>query len=154
MSEMKYSARGWDIADKLDIADMGIDMPSAGIVRIEPRSHVVIDTGVVFNFPIFGKLRRLITRILLGVDIAGIGGLLWPRGRHDTLIMAGIVDPGYRGTIKIKIYNPTDRVQYFGNHDFIAQLVPTFAIGVMPKRVSVVEMNTERGDKGGINIVC
>ena len=133
--------------------DIGIDLPCGDEpVTITAGEHKVIDTRVIFEFPLFGSLRRAIYKILLGIDVVGIGGLIWPRGRHETLIMAGVVDPGYRGTIKVKVYNPGPRAVRFGIMDPIAQLVPILAINTQPEfTIHLLDYVTDRGNSGGIN---
>lgn len=129
---------------------VGIDLPTkSGYEYLPPKSIRVINTGVTIKFPMFGRVRRALYKIILGVDVIGIGGLIWPRSRHNTIVLAGVVDPDYRGEIKVKVYNPTTDTIIVTEK--VAQLVPILAIDTKLERVRGISKDTERGDSGGIN---
>jgi dUTPase len=148
-------------ARKNDFTDLGIDLPSgrrtddSTVLMVRPGQFIVVDTGITFELPVFGRLRRWLTRLIFGVEATGIGGILKPRSRHNTLVMAGVVDPGYRGTIKVKVYNPNHYVVPFSRQDFVAQFVPVLSLDLklVQNYTSSIDMNTKRGEAGGINIV-
>ena len=136
--------------EKGDEADLGVDLPYGGEkIVLQPGQSIVFDTGVAFKFPLFSRVRRLFTRLLLGSEITGIGALVWPRGRHEHAVLSGVVDPGYRGTIKVRLNNPTDEpIEIEGK---VAQMVLVPSIKVDLENVHVLDKDTKRGDKGGIN---
>lgn len=131
--------------------DFGVDLPAAECVLIQPGEVVTVGTGIIFEFPLYGKIRRWITRLTLGVEVIGIGGMIWPRGRSNYDILAGVVDASYRGEIKVKIYNPLSYDIIILSGDYIAQLVPTLSLNLPLLRTQSVLSNTSRGASGGIN---
>lgn len=149
---MEYSISDNSMLDlpETKFGSVGIDLPTrSGYEYIPPGAVRTINTGVTFKFPMFGKVRRALYKIILGVDVIGVGGLIWPRSRHNTIVLAGVVDPDYRGEVKVKVYNPTnDSIVVTGK---IAQLVPILAVNTNLKRVDDISKDTPRGDSGGIN---
>ena len=135
-----------------DQLDLGYDLP--GIyedLKVEPNSMVKINTGLRVEFPLYGWFRRLTTRIMLGVNVTGVGAMIRPRGGSDIIIGSGVIDAGYRGEIVVKVINPTDRpIMLWAGKPF-AQLVPKLVID-MPTgvKIDINEMETKRGSKGGI----
>jgi len=149
---MRYTTATYALHAKRD-EDIGIDLPSLYDNLIPPRSWLVIETGVRFEFPIWCKLRRWLYKIVLGVEVVGVAGIIKPRSRHNTLVMAGVVDAGYRGTIKVKLYNPSNNDVFIRAGDRIAQLVPLLSINAQPVLSDSIRANTGRGEAGGINAV-
>ena len=72
---MRYRSNCEHASDPLD---MGIDLPGGqgNVVLARPGRVTVVDTGTVMAFPVFGRLRRFLTRLLLGVEVTGIGGII------------------------------------------------------------------------------
>jgi len=128
--------------------DMGIDLPVYGVHSIAPGEVKIIDTGITFDFPISNWVRRKLTKLIFGMEVTGVGGLVRPRSRDDIVVLAGVVDPGYRGTIKVKAYNPTGEKLFF--NQTIAQLVPTLCLHD-PLTHGEPDWDTARGKSGGIN---
>ncbi|MGY5764399.1 dUTP diphosphatase [Brachybacterium sp. DNPG3] len=116
--------------------DAGLDLVSAEDVEIAPGGRALVDTGMALALP------------------AGTVGLVCPRSglaaKHGVTVLngPGIVDAGYRGTIRVALHNtdlehPVSLVR----GDRIAQLVivPFFA----PALAIVDELeDTERADAG------
>ena len=151
---MRYTTTGICSAlPKNKELDVGIDLPASceKDYIIQPFSYEVIDTGIAFEFPIFTRLRRWLIRLVLGVDVTGIAALAWPRSRHDTLIMGGVTDCNYRGTIKAKIYNPTNKPIEYKRYDYIEQLVPILSLNLPLVFSKEISEDTDRGKAGGIN---
>jgi len=132
-------------------SDLGIDMPACGVHIIKPGDVKTINTGLSFEFPQFTKLQRFIWRLLFGIDVTGVGTLVWPKGRSEHAILAGVIDVEYRGEVKIKVYNPTDEILLFNAGDMIAQMVPVLALNIPLTKITQVNLNTDRGTSGGIN---
>lgn len=149
MNLMRYSGVFYMKKHSLDL---GIDLYAAESVVIQPGEIGVIDTGAILGFPIYTKARRFLTRLIFGIDITGIGGLIWPRGRSDYAILSGVVDAGYRGTIKVKVLNTTGDLVKIERGGRFAQIV---LVPVFHPELSIVahpDIGTSlRGDKGGIN---
>lgn len=136
-----------------DDTDLGIDLVAAETIVISPLSVAIVDTCTHIEFPLFGRFRQFISRLIFGYSATGIGALVWPRSRNDYAVLAGVVDPSYRGPIKVKIFNTSDKkiTIYYG--DKIAQLVPTVSFSVSLRQVDSIDKNTNRGERGGINLV-
>ena len=145
-----YTENPWGIAQKREL-DFGIDLPAKYGARIPPGGTDIIDTGYSFNFPVFGKLRRIFLKLLYGVDVTGVGALLWPKGSNDHAVLAGVIDAGYRGSIKVKIYNNTNEKLYIAPGDKVAQMVLAPVFHVETGHASAFDTNTSRGVSGGIN---
>jgi dUTP pyrophosphatase len=111
--------------------DAGLDLKVKETVFVPGNTYKVIDTGVCVNIP------------------KGRVGYLKAKSRSNFIVMAGVVDAGYQGTIKVKIYAIDD--ENFESGDAICQLVIE---EVDTPKVKVVEKfteETERGTSGGIN---
>jgi len=133
--------------------DIGIDLPSSNNATIMPGETVIVGTGVYFEFPTLGKIRRFITKLLLGMEIVGVGTLLWPRGSSKHAVLSGVIDVGYRGEVKVRVYNPTKYPIIFDPGEMIAQMVPVLALNIPLTNVQYVDKNTDRGEAGGIHHV-
>ena len=92
----------------------------------------VIDTGVHMEIP----------KGYVGM-IKSKSGLNVNRG----VITEGVIDAGYTGSLKVKLYNLGEDIQYFQRGDKIAQLVILPIVTPAPKLVDKFA-ETERGDNG------
>jgi dUTP pyrophosphatase len=102
--------------------DAAYDLYAAEEAVLEPLTRAVIGTGVALGLP------------------PGLAALTLPRSglaaRHGISIVnaPGLIDPGYRGEVRIILLN-TDRVEPFAVHagDRIAQLLflPLAAVSVL-----------------------
>jgi dUTP pyrophosphatase len=116
--------------------DAAFDLFSADEVTLAPLARSVVGTGVALDLP------------------AGVAALTLPRSglaaRHGiSLVNApGLIDPGYRGEVKLILLN-TDASETFAVHagDRIAQLlvVTLTRVGLV---VSADISDTERGGRG------
>lgn len=134
--------------------DLGIDLPaeaSVRVIRVKPGEIEVVNTGLQFRFPVFSWLQRKIINLIFGVDITGVGGLVWPRSRNDYVVLAGVIDTGYRGEVKVKIYNSSKETVYIDPGDLVAQLVPVLTLNIPLVETDLIETDTSRGTSGGIN---
>lgn len=135
--------------------DLGIDLYSEELAVIQPGEIATVGTGTTFEFPVFGTLRRLLTRLIFGVEVTGIGGIVKPRSKHEYDVLAGVIDAGYRGEVKVRIYNTTAETLYIPRGDRFAQmfLVPVFhpPLDIAPEGIDTD--STARGAKGGIHDV-
>ena len=111
----------------------GYDLSSAIVTIIYPGQRQVIPTGFAWQFP------------------AGLCGQIWPRSglaaRQGIDVLAGMIDPDYRGEIGVVLINHGDDVFHIKKGDRIAQmvLVPFYAFGL-----SLVDdlVETDRGADG------
>lgn len=150
MKKIKYKTIEYDPARGRE-TDLGIDVPSFGIHTVKPGGVKIIGTGVSFEFPVFTRIQRFFWRLIFGIDITGVGTLVWPRGRSEHAVLAGVIDQGYRGEVKVKVYNPTESPITFNAGELISQMVPVLTLNIPLVKVDDIDFNTDRGVSGGIN---
>ncbi len=116
--------------------DAGLDLSSAEALVIPAGGRALIDTGLALALP------------------PGTVGLVCPRSglaaKHGVTVLngPGIVDAGYRGPIKVALYN-TDPTEDFALHvgDRIAQLVVVPFLAPVLQEVEDLE-ETSRSSAG------
>lgn len=112
--------------------DAGYDLRTPYNYAIQPRSFGTIDTGVHVQIP-EGYVGFLKSKSGLNVKHSITG--------------EGVIDAGYTGSIKVKLYNSSENRYRFNKGDKIIQLVilPIFT----PELELVDDLEeTERGDAG------
>lgn len=112
--------------------DAGADLRTPHDVIIMPKDSAVIDTGVHIELPpnTVGMLKSK-----SGLNV-----------KHG-ITSEGVIDVGYTGSIRAKLYNHSDKPYQFRAGDKISQLV------IMPILIPAFELvdefeETERGTKG------
>ncbi len=74
--------------------DVGLDLHSAENKILKPGERAAIETGLKMEIP------------------EGFAGLIWDRSglaaNHGISTIAGVIDPGYRGEIKVALVNLSD----------------------------------------------
>lgn len=86
--------------------DAGIDLYALEDTLVSERGIAcIVRTGITIEIP------------------KGYCAQLWPKGRSNYLVGAGIVDEGYTGEILIKVINSTDAPYLITRGDATAQLV-------------------------------
>ena len=120
------------IPERAHHTDAGLDLKSPIFIEIPARSSVVIDTGVHVDLPI-GTVGFLKSKSGLNVN-------------HD-ITSDGVIDVGYTGSIKVKLYNHGIIPYQVLRGDKITQLV---VVECHFPDVEIVEEldGTERGNKG------
>lgn len=112
--------------------DAGADLRSPVDVTIYPGESAVIDTGVCVEIP------------------AGFCGQLWSKSglnvKHG-IISTGLVDSGYCGSIKVKLYNQSHEIYTVHIGDKISQLV---IVPCVTDDINIVDDigSGERGNNG------
>ena len=120
------------IPERAHNTDAGLDLKSPICIEIPARSSAVIDTGVHVDLPI-GTVGFLKSKSGLNVN-------------HD-ITSDGVIDVGYTGSIKVKLYNHGIIPYQVLRGDKITQLVVVECH--FPDVETVEELNdTERGNKG------
>lgn len=113
--------------------DAGMDLKTPKKILVDSRSSVVVDTGVHIELPpnTVGMLKSK-------------SGLNVKYG----ITSEGVIDVGYTGSIKAKLYNHSNKPVAFEAGDKITQLV--ILPIVIPDELEVVETleETERGNNG------
>ena len=112
--------------------DAGIDLMTPEMVIVPGKGSAVIDTGVHIEIP-HGCCGLLVSKSGLNV--------------RRNITSTGLIDEGYTGSIKVKLYNSGIRKHVFDPGDKISQLV------ILPCRYDPVEIvdsidGGERGNNG------
>lgn len=113
--------------------DAGLDLRTPIDFWISPHRSYVIDTGVHIQLPkyCYGKLESK-----SGLHV------------NDGIVcLGGVIDTGYTGSIKVKLYNLGDYGKHFNAGDKIVQLIINSCIIPDIEYVDKFE-ETERGDNG------
>lgn len=112
--------------------DAGLDLYSPVDVMIMPRANAVIDTGVHVELPP-GSAGFLKSKSGLNVKHGILG--------------EGVIDAGYTGSVRVKLYNHSGERYYIQRGDKITQLVILPVILPDLEQVEMLE-DTDRGANG------
>lgn len=112
--------------------DAGLDIRSPKSVRIYGHDSAVIDTGVHVEIPV-GYVGMLKSKSGLNV-------------KHG-ITSEGVIDSGYTGSIRVKLYNNSSEIYSIERGDKITQLV---ILPILTPEIELVESleETERGENG------
>lgn len=112
----------------------GADLYASEGVTIHPWCREMVSTGIAIELPASGVYARIAPRSGLAV-------------RHGIDVLAGVVDPSYRGDVKVVLMNNGEHDVIIRKGDRIAQLIL--------ERYEIAEFvecdclgDTERGDGG------
>ena len=113
-------------------ADAGYDLRTPVLFAIGARESTTIDTGVHVAIP-EGYVGFLKSKSGLNVKFDIVG--------------EGVIDSGYTGSIRVKLYNNSNAVRFFDRGDKIIQLV---LLPIIKPDIELVDSleDTERGDNG------
>jgi dUTP pyrophosphatase len=130
---MKVKLEKWAyMPERAHPTDAGADLRTPCDEVVPPRGAVVIDTGVHIELP-HNTVGMLKSKSGLNV-------------KHG-ITSEGVIDVGYTGSIRVKLYNLSDEPYYLYAGDKISQLVVMPII--TPKFELVDELEaTERGNGG------
>ena len=121
------------IPERAHEADAGYDLKTPFDTVIRPGGSAIIDTGVHIAIPMgyFGKIESK-----SGLNV-----------NHGIVSCGGVIDSGYTGSIRVKLYN-FGRLPYtFRTGDKIAQLIIQPCI--LPELIITDKLlKTERGNNG------
>ena len=77
--------------------------------------------------PVYPHKRRLVSTDISIAIPDGYCGLIWPRSglsvKKGIDVLAGVIDSGYRGEIKVCLLNTSDQIVHIHPGDRIAQLI-------------------------------
>lgn len=112
--------------------DAGYDLKAVAGRKIDPYECKVFDTGVHVEIP-RGYCGILISKSGLNVN--------------HSITSTGLIDAGYTGSIKVKLYNHGDKEYCVKRGDKISQLV---IVPCLTDDIEIVDSleKTERGDRG------
>jgi len=113
--------------------DVGCDIRAAEVVTVQPGQIESIDTGLKMQIP------------------EGHAGLIWEKSglafNHGIKTAGGVIDHGYRGEVKVAIFNAGNEPYTFARGDKIAQILVQKV-----ERPEVIETeklgNSSRGEDG------
>lgn len=114
--------------------DAGLDLYSRETKYIPVNGSAVFDTGVHIELPpnTYGKLESK-----SGLNV-----------NHDIVSLGGVIDQGYTGPIKVKLYNMGDKMFWVEKGQKIVQLIVVPCLFESVDVVSALSDNTERGENG------
>lgn len=114
--------------------DAGLDLYSRETKYIPVNGSAVFDTGVHIELPpnTYGKLESK-----SGLNV-----------NHDVVSLGGVIDVGYTGSIKVKLYNMGSEMFWVEKGQKIVQLIVVPCLFEPVEIVSALNDGTERGDKG------
>jgi len=119
---------------KAHSGDLGYDLYTSEPVTINTDETVLVNTGVSIQFP------------------AGYGGIIKDRSsvatKQKLFTVAGVIDNGYTGEIKIAMHNASGQSQHIEQGQKIAQLVLVPVTNFVIEEVDVVITNDGRGEDG------
>ena len=113
--------------------DAGMDFYSNETVNLQPNERKLISTGIIMAIP------------------EGYVGLIWDKSglasKHGLKTMAGVIDSGYRGEIKVLVHNLSNQLYLVEAGKKIAQMLIQ---PVEQKTITEVEdlNQTDRGEGG------
>ena len=113
-------------------ADAGADIRTPIHATVMPHSAVIIDTGIHVEIP-RGFVGMLKSKSGLNVN--------------KSILSEGVIDSGYTGTIRVKLYNHGDQTVCFERGDKITQLVIMPYLAGQFEQVDALN-DTERGAGG------
>lgn len=113
--------------------DAAYDFYSAERVVVPPRDRKLVGTGLACEFPV-GYVARICDR----------SGMAAKEGLH---VMAGVIDPTYRGEWKILLFNTTHKWVAIPAQTRIAQVL-FYQVADFPVQEVEELSDTERGDGG------
>ena len=122
------------IPTKANLTDAGFDLYASmeGSTILNPREVKLIPTGIAMALP------RNYAGLIWDRSSMGVGGI------HR---FAGVVDSGYRGEIKVCLYNSNDRPYLVNSGDRIAQILIQKVDNFYLREVASLN-ETDRGDGG------
>lgn len=112
--------------------DAGMDLRTPVAVTVPAHGSVVVDTKTHVELP-HGSAGLIVSKSGLNV-------------RHG-ITSAGLVDEGYTGSIRVRLYNHSDEAYTFEPGDKVTQLV-VFPVVYVPLELVDSIDGGERGDDG------
>jgi dUTP pyrophosphatase len=114
--------------------DLGYDLFSVGHTTIYPGEVALVHTGIAIQFP------------------EGYGALIRDRSsvatKRNLFVVAGVIDNGYTGEIKIALYNSTNDIQHINDGEKIAQMILQPVVTFDIEDVDDISSLDGRGENG------
>lgn len=136
MKVKRIGTHNLPLPERAKARDFGYDLRAAHGMTINPGGRLTIPTGFAYEF------------------LADQGAQIWPRSgladKYGIDVLAGLVDGGYQGEVKVILVNHGDEPVMFEAGDRIAQMV--IVTRVMPTffgtELVEVEEFTTASDRG------
>lgn len=113
--------------------DAGIDLKSMENKLVPAKSSAIFDTGVHVELP-EGTCGVLMSKSGLNVNYG--------------ITSTGLIDEGYTGSIKVKLYNNSNDDYWVNDGDKITQLVVMPVLYADVEEVDEINLDTDRGNNG------
>lgn len=128
--------------DEGAIMPMRAHSADAGLDLYTPEDFILLSFGKIDNYTVDTGVHIEIPEGYVGV-LKSKSGLNVNRG----VVTEGVIDAGYTGSIKVKLYNLGENIQDFRRGDKIAQLV---ILPIVTPALKLVDKfaETEHGDNG------
>ena len=136
------------IPRRANLLDAGYDLSSSEDTCVPPLSRKIVSTGLVISLPQISDLNP--SGLKFYARIAPRSGLAAKNGID---VFAGVVDAGYRGEIKVILFNSSNENFVVKKGDRIAQMIiETIITPEIEEVSSSEELNSKnldaRGDGG------
>jgi dUTP pyrophosphatase len=122
------------LPQKAHAGDLGYDLFSLGVTTIYPGETKLVGTGICVQFPV------------------GYGALLRDRSsvatKRNLFVVAGVIDNGYTGEIKIALHNAGEDTQRINHGEKIAQMILVPTVDFLVEEVIEIDSSDGRNDKG------
>lgn len=122
------------LPSKAHAGDLGYDLYAAEEITVFTGETKLISTGIAVQFP------------------DGYGGLIRDRSsvatKRGLFNVAGVIDNGYTGEIKVALYNSTEGLQTIYKGDKIAQMILIPTVNFEVQEVTDVTSADGRGENG------
>lgn len=130
-----YLDKGAYYPEKAHNVDAGFDLKTPRQIIVKAHDSETVDTGVHVEIPV-GYVGMIKSKSGLNVN--------------DGIVTEGVIDTGYRGSIRVKLYNHSDVDKVFNPGNKITQLViMPIALFELDKVASLDEFeDSDRGSNG------
>lgn len=122
------------VPEKAHTGDLGYDLFASDQVSILAGETTLVPTGISIQFP------------------PGYGALIRDRSsvatKRGLFVVAGVIDNGYTGEIKVALHNSTEGFQTIYKGDKIAQLVLIPTVDFKVELIEELTSNDGRGENG------
>lgn len=125
-----------------DLRNAGIDFYAINSVTIKPKMYAIMDTGIAWDgLPLCTEYEKPV------LIVQSRSGLAFNHGIEAC--NAGIIDAGYRGSIKVKLYNMSEVPYVINKGDRIAQGIVYMLPNIVPVEIEEFKPYvSERGEGG------
>jgi dUTP pyrophosphatase len=131
VKKLSHHAR---LPQKAHAGDLGYDLFAAEYATIHEGETKLISTGIAIQLP------------------EGYGAIIRDRSsvatKRNLFVVAGVIDNGYTGEIKVAFHSTSDKFEQIHEGDKIAQLILIPTVDFAVEEVSELESLDGRGEKG------